>query len=340
MARYVLVRLATSLLAVIGAALISFLFLRVTTGNPARLILGPFATPEAIDHLVDQMGLNRSLPEQFWRFVSSFAQGDWGYSYSLGLPVRTAIGQRLGASAELALVAFLFAFGGALVLALVSTYRRRPVVDGAVQGITSFGLGVAQFWLGLVLLLLLSEKLHVFPGPDGRLGDGTHAPPSITGLYTVDALVTLHLGTLLDALWHLALPAIALGLAPMAFLTRLLRSNLLELSGEPFLLVVEAKGLSRWRAFTRHALPNALVPTLTAAGLIFGQLLAGGVLVEQAFRWPGVGALVTEGVLRQDYSVVQAFVVLSAIVYVLVNLVVDLLVGWVDPRTREAEGAR
>jgi ABC-type dipeptide/oligopeptide/nickel transport system permease component len=332
--RFVLTRLGTSLLAVLGAALISFLFLRVTAGNPARLVLGPFATPEAIDRLVAQMGLNRSLPEQFWLFVSSFVQGDWGYAYSLGEPVRTAIGQRLGASVELALFAFLFAFATALLLALVSTYRRRPVVDSAVQGIASFGLGVAQFWLGLVLLLVLSEKLHLFPGPEGRLGDGTAVPPSITGLYTVDALLSGHPGTFLDALWHLALPAITLGLAPMAFLTRLLRANLLELSGEPFLLVIESKGISRWRAFTRHALPNALVPTLTAAGLIFGQLLAGGVLVEQAFRWPGVGALVTDGVLRQDYSVVQAFVVLSAIAYVAVNLVVDLLVGAIDPRTR------
>jgi peptide/nickel transport system permease protein len=250
--------------------------------------------------------------------------------------VTTQLGNRLPATVELGLYAFGFAFFGALLLALVATYRRRPLVDGSVRAVSFFGLGTPPFWIGLVLLVVFSENLGIAPGPDGRLSVGAEPPQDITGLYTFDALVTGDFATLGDALAHLVLPAIALGLAPLAFLVRLLRTNLLEVAREPFIVVVRAKGIGRFAAFARHALPNAFLPTLTASGLLLGQLLAGSVLVEKVYNWPGAGALVTDGILRQDYAVVQAFILLSAAIYVLVNLVVDVLYGVIDPRVREA----
>jgi peptide/nickel transport system permease protein len=154
---------------------------------------------------------------------------------------------------------------------------------------------------------------------------------------TVDALLARQWGTFKDAVAHLILPAVSLGLAAFAFLVRLLRASLLEVSREPFLVVVRSKGVSRWGAHTRHALPNAFLPTLTAAGLLFANLIAGSVLVEKVFNWPGIGALVADSILRQDFSVVEAFVMLSACVYVLINLAVDLLYGVIDPRVRTGE---
>lgn len=332
--RVVLNRIFGSVVAVLGASLLAFIFLRVTPGNPARLILGQFATPEAVANLTQQLGLNDPLPVQYWHYLTSFFTGDWGFSYSTGQSVASALGAKLPASIELGLYAFAFALIGAVTLALVTTYRRRRGLDASVRGFGFLALGVPQFWLGIVLMLVLSQWLGLFPGPDGRLSPGVAAPPHITGLYTVDALLSGQISTFFNAVWHLILPAFTLGVASLAFLTRLLRINLLEVSREPFLLVVESKGVPRWPAFTRHALPNASIPTLTAAGLILGQLLAGSVLVETVFHWPGVGYLITQGVLARDYSVVQTFILLSAVVYVVVNLLVDLLVVRIDPRIR------
>jgi peptide/nickel transport system permease protein len=330
----ILARVGTSLAAIFGASILSFVFLRIVPGNPARLILGQFASQDAIDQLVDDLGLNDPIHVQYGNYIWDFLRGDWGFAYSAGQPVSTLLGSRLPATIELGLYAFLFALAGALVLALVATYRRRPLVDGSVSAVSFFGLGMPPFWFGLILLVVFYERLGVLPGPDGRLSQDTPPPPEITRLYTVDALITGNFATFGDAATHLVLPAITLGLAPLAFLVRLLRANLLEVSGEPFIVVVRSKGLGRFAAFVRHALPNAFLPTLTAGGLLLGQLLAGSVLVEKVFNWPGAGALVTDGILRQDYSVVQAFILLSAFVYVVVNLVVDVLYGVIDPRVR------
>lgn len=340
MARYVLRRTLGALIAIFGASLIAFAFLRLAPGNPAKLILGQFATPQALEELTRRLGLDDPFYVQYGHFVWSFVTGDWGFSYSAGVPISQAIGDKLPATIELGLFAFAFAFLGAIGLALLATYRHRPRLDAAIRAFASFGLGLPQFWLGLLLLLVLSEQLGLFPGPDGRLSPDVEAPPTITHLLTVDALLSGHPGTFVNALWHLILPGATLGLMSLAFLTRLLRVNLLDVAHEPFLLVVRGKGLSRWAAFTRHALPNAILPTLTASGMLLGQLIAGSVLVETVFRWPGVGLLVTQGVLRQDYSVVQIFILLSAVVYVASSLLVDLLVAWIDPRVRVQETRR
>ncbi len=338
MLRLLVARLASSAVALFGASLLAFVILRVTPGDPARLILGAFAPEESVVKLRETLGLNLPLSEQYLRYLGAFFAGDWGFSYSSGVPVAEELASRFPATLELGLYAFLFAFVAALALALIAAYRRGPLSDGAPRALSLFGLAVPPFWLGLMLMLLFFEHLQWLPGPDGRLSLGTTPPPPLTRLYTIDALLAGDPAALADAAAHLILPVVTLGLMPLSFLLRLLRANLLDVAREPFMTVARSRGLSRWAAFVRHALPNAMLPTLTAAGLLLGQLLAGSVLVEKAFNWPGVGALVTDGVLRQDFSVVQAFILLSAFIYVLANLAVDILAGAIDPRVRHPAG--
>lgn len=334
MLRVVTSRLASAFVAVIGASLISFALLRLAAGNPARLVLGPFATPQQLNAFGRQLGLDQPLWVQYWRYLSAFVRGDWGYSFGNGQDVTTLMGNRLPASLELGLFAFVLALVLAVALALLATYRRRPIADGTVRALSWLGLGMPPFWLGLLLLLLFFQVLGWLPGPEGRLGVGTVPPPAVTHFYTVDALLAGQWSTFWDAYKHLLLPAVALGFAPFAFLVRLLRVNLLEVRQEPFLVVVRSKGIGRFETFARHALPNAFLPTLTAAGLILAQLVAGSLLVEKVFDWPGVGDLVVNAILRRDYAVVQTFILLSATVYVIVNAAVDVLYGVIDPRVR------
>ena len=327
-------RLFGSLVAVFGASIIAFLFLRVLPGNPARLVVGPLASEEALQAQMERMGLHLSLPEQYWQYITDFLQGDWGFSYGAGQPVLVQFGNRLPASIELGFYAFIFAFLAAIVLGLVATYRRRPIVDAAVRALSVFGMGMPPFWLALILLVVFHEALGIFPGPGLQLSRSIEPPPVVTGFITFDALIAGDLEAFANAFHYLFLPAVALGMLPFGYLVRLLRANLLDVTNEPFILVVRSKGIGLWRTFSRHALPNAFIPTLTASGMIFAQLLGGSVLVEKVFNWPGIGSLVVDSILRKDFAVVQAFIIVSAVIYVLVNAVVDVLYGVIDPRIR------
>lgn len=329
-------RVTSSAAAVLGASFVSFIFLRLVPGNPARLILGQFATAKAIREEVHAMGLDQPIWIQYWQYISSFFRGDWGFSYSVGQPVSTVIGSRVAASLELALYAFVFALVLAVLAALLVTYKRRPIVDGLVRIVSSFGLGMPPFWFGLIVLLLFSQDFPILPGPEGRLSPGLTPPPTVTHFYTIDALLAGQVGIFGNAMLHLVLPAITLGLPAFGFLTRLLRASLLDVSREQFLTVARSKGLSQWQVYRHHALRNAFLPTLTASGLVLAQLLAGSVLVESVFDWPGVGALVVSSVLRRDYAVVETMVLLGAVAYVVVNFLVDLLYLVIDPRLRHA----
>lgn len=338
MSRFLATRLTGGLASIFGASLLAFVFLRQLPGDPARLVLGPLASDDAVAALRDEMGLNAPVWVQYWHYVRDFFTGDWGFSYTAGQAVSTQIGSRLPASIELGLWAFAFAFVAAVALALASTYRHRPVVDGLTRAVAFVGLGTPPFWLGLMLLVIFFSWLGWLPGPGARIADGVALPPEITGMITLDALLTGNLRAFASALWHLLLPAVSLGLGAFALLVRLLRANLAEVGREPFLIVARSKGLSRWNAHVRHGLPNAFLPTLTAGGLLLAQMIGGSVLVEKVYNWPGVGTLVVDSILRQDFSVVQTFILLSACAYVAVNLLVDVLSGVLDPRVRAGEG--
>ncbi len=334
MARVIGLRMLGSVGAVFGATILAFVIMRLLPGNPARLILGPLATHKAVSSLDQQIGLDKPIYVQYWRYISDFFRGNWGYSYTEGENVRKLIGERAPATIELALYSFGFTMLAAVGLALASTYRHRPFVDRIVRGISYVGFGTPPFFLALLLLIVFFTTFHLLPGPEGRLGVQATPPPTVTGMYTIDALLAGEIGTFWEALEHLILPSLALGISSFSFLVRLLRANLLEISREPFITVARGKGLRRWTAFRRHALPNAFLPTLTAGGLVLGEFLAGSVLIERVFNWPGVGSLVFDAIVKQDYSIVQVFILLSAVMFVLVNLAVDLLYAVIDPRVR------
>lgn len=327
-------RIVGSIGAIVGATILAFIIMRALPGNPARLIVGPLATPHALATVRHEIGLDKPIFTQYWLYISHFFEGNWGYSYADGKSVSALIGERLGATIELALFSFLITMLCAVLFALLVTYRRRPIADRILRGVAYLGFGTPPFFIALILLIVFFKSLHVLPGPEGRLGLQANPPPTVTHLYTIDALIAGRFGTFWSSLEHLVLPGIALGLSSFSFIVRLLRANLLEISREPFITVARGKGLRRWTAFRRHALPNAFLPTLTVGGLVLGEFLAGSVLIERVFNWPGVGSLVFDAIVKQDYAVVQTFILLAAVMFVLVNLIVDLLYAVIDPRVR------
>jgi ABC-type dipeptide/oligopeptide/nickel transport system permease component len=320
--------------AIIGATILAFIIMRALPGNPARLIVGPLATPQAVASVHREIGLDKPIFTQYWLYISHFFVGNWGYSYADGKSVSALIGERLGATIELALFSFGITMICAVLAALLVTYRRRPVADRILRGVAYLGFGTPPFFIALILLIVFFRSFHVLPGPEGRLGLQANTPPAVTHLYTLDALIAGKFGTFWSSIEHLILPGVALGLSSFSFIVRLLRANLLEVSREPFITVARGKGLRRWTAFRRHALPNAFLPTLTAGGLVLGEFLAGSVLIERVFNWPGIGSLVFDAIVKQDYAIVQTFILLSAVMFVLVNLIVDLLYAVIDPRVR------
>jgi ABC-type dipeptide/oligopeptide/nickel transport system permease component len=327
-------RIVGSLGAILGATILAFIILRALPGNPARLIVGPLATPQALASVSHQIGLDKPIFTQYWLFISHFFQGKWGYSYADGKSVSSLIGERLPATIELAIFSFFITMFFAVVFALLVTYKRRPIADRILRAVSYLGFGTPPFFVALILLIVFFRSFHILPGPEGRLGLQQNPPPTVTHMYTLDALIAGKFGTFWSAIEHLILPGVALGLSSFSFIVRLLRANLLEISREPFITVARGKGLRRWTAFRRHALPNAFLPTLTAGGLVLGEFLAGSVLIERVFNWPGVGSLVFDAIVKQDYAVVQTFILLSAVMFVLVNLIVDLLYAVIDPRVR------
>jgi ABC-type dipeptide/oligopeptide/nickel transport system permease component len=332
-------RLLGSIAAVIGASILAFVIMRLLPGNPARVIVGPLAPKSTVEAVRHQLGLDKSVFTQYWIYITHFLEGNWGYSYTDGEPVGKLIVERVPATIELALFSFVAMMIATVGLALLVTYRHRPIADRLVRAIAYIGFGSPQFFVAIVLLIVFSKSLGILPGPEGRLSPQAAAPPTVTHLYTIDALLAGQLGTFWDAVEHLILPSIALGLTSFSFLVRLLRANLLEVSREPFITVARGKGLSRWTAFRRHALPNSFLPTLTSSGLALGEFLAGSVLVEQVFNWPGVGSLVLDAILKQDFAIVQTFILLAAVMFVLINLAVDVLYAVIDPRVRVAAAA-
>lgn len=333
MVKFLAERVLSAVLTILAASIIAFVILRALPTDPARLIAGPFADDVVLEKVRAQMGLDQPLVVQYLHYIGNFFSGDWGFSYGAGKPVLPLIAERLPASAELALFAFITAFASAVLLTVLVSYAGSRFLDGILRAFSFVSVGVPPFWISLLLLMLFFERLGWFPGPVGR---GPVPEQLVTGFFTLDYLLMGDPEGALGALWHLALPGIALALGSFGYLVRLLRVNLLDVIHEPFVTVLHAKGVGPATAHFRHILPNAFLPTLTAGGLILAQLIGGSVLVEQIFTWPGIGTLVIDGITRQDYAVVQSFILLSAVIYIVVNLAVDLLYGYVDPRVRKS----
>ncbi|MFT4043548.1 MAG: ABC transporter permease [Gordonia sp. (in: high G+C Gram-positive bacteria)] len=329
--------LGNAVISLFGVSVLSFVLLRLTPGDPVGLVLGPFATSDARRRLTEQMGLDRPVWQQYLDYLGAIAHGDLGYSYASSQSVATLLAQRVPATLEIGLCAVVITVVGATVFAVLKTLVRVRLVRAVLDGISFLSLSVPQFWLALLLLLVFSEWLGITPGPQGRISPSLEPPATITGLYSVDSLLRGQWTVFADVIAHLVLPSVALALYGTAFLGRVMYANLDVHARSSIVTASRLRGLTRSRAVLRHALPNALVPSVTAAGVLVGGLLTASVLIEGVFVWPGVGAAVTNGIQKQDYSVVQAFILISAAIVIIINLVAELIAARIDPRVRDAQ---
>jgi len=330
----ILERILVAIPIMLGVALIVFFFMRLTPGDPVDMMMGNAGnvTQEEIDNIRSELGLDQPLHVQLVDYVKGLLRGDLGTSYKKKEAVSTLIAETIGATVELALAAALFALLVGIPIGVYSAVKQNSWIDRLGMGGAFFGISVPPFWLGIVLILIFSVNLGWFP-VKGRLDFDVHIQ-TITGLYLVDSLITLNWKGFTNALSHLVLPAITLGAAMAAIIARVVRSSMLEALSMDYISLARAKGLSEWRVVIQHALRNALIPTVTVAGLEVGAILGGNMLVETVFGWPGIGRLVVEGIFNRDYPLVQGVVMLYAVIFVLVNLIVDIIYTFVNPRIR------
>jgi len=333
MAGLILRRLVLAAFVVWGVTLITFFLSHVVPGDPARLIAGPKADLVAIAHVRSQYGLDRPLPQQYVRYITDLIHGDLGTSFVSRRPVLQDLRSNFPATLELTLYALVVGSILAVLAALVAARRPGSATESGIQLLSVTSVSVPAFWAALILQLIVAVDLGWLP-LTGRLSSGVPAPAHLTGLLTVDSLLTGQLATFVDALRHLVLPAIALGLAVFGLMARIMRASLLDVTEEDYVRTAEAKGLSERRVLLRHILRNALLPGVTVFGLLFGFLAGGIFVVEYIFAWPGIGAYAFNAFQSSDYNAVMGVTLVVAVLYVLVNLVIDLVYLSLDPRIR------
>jgi len=314
----------------LGVTVIVFLMLRITPGDPAELLLGERVTPAALDAMREYLGLKEPLYVQYGMFIKRAIQLDLGETIWTREKVSNEIGQRFPATIELALVAMFISCFFGIILGIISATKQYSWFDYVSMVTSLFGVSVPVFWLGLMLMLLFSLTLGWFP-MSGRIGVETDLP-IITNFFVLDAILVRDWSALGDALMHLALPAIALSTIPLAIVSRMTRSSMLEVLRQDYIKTAKAKGLSQSKIVLKHALRNGLIPVVTVIGLQFGILMGGAILTETVFAWPGVGKWLFDGVVKRDYMVIQGGTLLVATTFVIVNLVVDVLYAVINPR--------
>jgi dipeptide transport system permease protein len=330
---FLLKKLALLVPTFFGITLAAFFLIRLVPGDPIEVMVGERRLdPEAHARLVKQMGLDQPLVVQYGRYLKQTASGDLGTSIVSREPVAHEFAALFPATVELALAALLLALTVGVTLGALAALNRGKWIDQGVMGVATLGYSMPIFWWGLVLIMVFSVDLGLTP-VSGRIAI-EYDIELRSGFMLVDSLLSGERGAFASALRHLLLPALVLGTVPMAVIARMTRSSLLEVLREDYLRAARAKGLSPARVLVVHGLRNALIPVLTVVGLQVGALLGGAVLTETIFSWPGIGKWLIDAIARRDYPVVQAGILVSACIFIGVNLVVDLLYGVVNPRIR------
>jgi peptide/nickel transport system permease protein len=332
MLSYIIKRFLGVIPVLLCVSMLVFGFLRLIPGDPALIMLGERATPENIARVREQLGLNKPLPEQYLIFLGNALRGDLGRSILRQEPVAQEILHRFPATIELALAALLFAVVVGIPAGVISAVRRGSWFDASSMLVALTGVSMPIFWLGLMLIYLFAVVLHLLP-TGGRLDAGTKFVP-ITNLVLVDSLLRWNIPVFFQGLRHLLLPALALGTIPMAIIARMTRSSMLEVLGQDYVRTAHAKGLAARTVVVRHALRNAWLPIITVVGLQVGILLSGAILTETVFSWPGIGRWLVDAIYARDYPIVQGVTLVIALIFVVVNLSVDILYALVDPRIR------
>jgi peptide/nickel transport system permease protein len=327
-------RVLAAIPSLIGVVIVTFLLTRALPGDPAAYFAGPAATQEAIEQVRATLGLDQPLIIQFFHYVTDLAHGDLGKSLTTGQPVADEIRTRLPASAELTLLGLIVSMAIAIPLGIMAATRPGSIIDHTCRIVTTAGVSLPVFFTGLILVYVFYYLLGWAPAPLGRLDVFYSAPPTVTGFYLIDSLIARDPETFVASLKQLILPALTLGIFSLAPIARMTRASMLSVLSSDFVRTARASGLAPYTVIVTYAFRNAMLPVITTLGMVFSFLLGANVLVEKVFAWPGIGSFAVEALIASDFAPVQGFVLTMAILYVALNLLIDVLYGLIDPRVR------
>ena len=336
MFQYILKRFGVVVPTFLGITILTFVFVHLIPGDPVLILAGERGlSPERHAELMTQFGLDKPLYQQYFNYLIGIFQGDLGISFKSKIPVWEEFVPRFKATLELAICAMIFAISVGIPVGVLAAVKRGSIFDHTAIGLSLTGYSMPIFWWGMMLIMLVSVQLDLTP-VSGRISDMIFLDESnpLTGFMLIDTFIWGESGDFADAASHLVLPSVVLGTIPLAVIVRMTRSSMLEVLSEDYIRTARAKGVGRMRIILVHALRNALIPVVTIIGLQVGTMLAGAILTETVFSWPGVGRWLIEALQRRDYPVVQSGVLIIATLIILVNLFVDMLYGVVNPRIR------
>ena len=330
----ILKRMMMAVPSLIGVVIVTFLLTRALPGDPAAYFAGPAATTEAIQQIRVKLGLDKPLYIQFVRYVDDLAHGDLGNSLTTGQPVGQEIKNRLPASAELTLLGLIVSVVIAVPLGILAATRPNSLIDHACRVIATAGVSLPVFFTGLILIYVFYYHLGWAPPPLGRLDIFYSPPPHVTGFYLIDSLIAGDGEVFVAALKQLILPALTLAIFSLAPIARMTRASMLAVLSSDFVRTARASGLAPFTVVITYAFRNAMLPVITTLGMVFSFLLGANVLVEKVFAWPGIGSFAVEALIASDFAPLQGFVLTMAVMYVALNLLIDILYGVIDPRMR------
>jgi peptide/nickel transport system permease protein len=330
----ILRRFVTVIPTLIGVIIVTFLLTRVLPGDPAVYFAGPAATPESIADVRKSLGLDQPLPVQFLHYVDDLAHGNLGNSLATGQPVVTEIVSRLPASAELTLFGLIISVLIAIPLGILAAVKQGSWIDHTCRVVATAGVSLPVFFTGLLLVYVFYFLLGWAPAPLGRLDVFSTAPPQVTGFYLIDSLIARDFQTFRAALSQLILPGGTLAIFSIAPIARMTRASMLAVLASDYVRTARASGLSAYTVIITYAFRNAMLPVITTLGMVFSFLLGANVLVEKVFAWPGIGSFAVEALIASDFAPVQGFVLTMAVLYVMLNLLIDISYGIIDPRAR------
>ncbi len=321
----------------LGVSILAFGLIRLVPGDPIIALLGErAANPKVYNEMKANLGLDKPVVTQYFLFIKNAIQGDLGSSVVSKRPVTQEFFDRFPATFELGMLAMFFAIVLGIPLGIIAAVKRNTAVDYSVMGVSLVGYSMPIFWWGLVLILFFSVTWGITP-VSGRIS-AVYYIPQVTGFYLIDTWLSGEgFAAFADAISHMILPAIAMGTIPLAVIARMTRSSLLEVINEDYIRTARAKGLSAYTVIVGHALKNALIPVITVIGLMFGSILTGAILTETIFSWPGIGKWLVKSVEARDYPVIQGGILLIAIMIMFVNIAVDAIYAFVNPRIRGAQ---
>src|SRR5881394_3495881 len=327
-------RMLIAVPSLIVVVIVTFLLTRALPGDPAAYFAGPAASQEAIEQIRVKLGLDKPLIVQFGNYVNDLAHGDLGNSLTTGQPVGKEIKSRLPASAELTLLGLIVSMLVAVPLGILAATKPGSLIDHACRVVATAGVSLPVFFTGLILVYVFYYLLGWSPAPLGRLDVFYSAPPKVTGLYLIDATIAHDWDVFVASLKQLILPALSMGIFSLAPIARMTRASMLAVLASDFVRTARASGLTPLTVIVTYAFRNAMLPVVTTLGMVFSFLLGANVLVEKVFAWPGIGSFAIEALVASDFAPLQGFVLTMAVMYVALNLIIDLLYGVIDPRVR------